>query len=402
MCSVLLLLASPARAESASTFLWVECEGTHRTLDSLASVNELLRDAKAWGVDTLFVQVYRGGKAWFASTLADASPCENFKKREGKDMLQYLLEQAHGQGLQVHAWINCFRLAKDPRSPVIRRLGARIITRDNKGRSMLDYPNLQLPGEENKYYEADATGYWMDPGDPDVQEYLVKVFRELMHKYPSLDGIQLDFVRLPYVVPFSPGARFPKGITYGYGTRSVERFRAATKWDPLRWDGASASALAWDDWRRDQITQFVCKIHKMQRELLPQGRLSAAVICWGDRAYLTAFQDWRSWLMEADVDFVAIMNYSLETKLFSQVLRADFAFARVRPVWVGIGAYLFGEREAVLKDQIKETLGQLRENGKGALGFFSYDSLKQTPRLIKIIQDTLGAQRSAAKVPVHA
>ena len=391
---VIFVSPHPASAQTRSVFLWVECEGTNRTLDSLGHVQGLLADAKAWGIDTLFVQVYRGDKAWFDCRACDASPLAEFQRREGKDMLHYLLDQAHRQGIGVFAWVNCFRLSKDPNGPLIRKLGKRIITRDNKGRSMLSYPNLQLPGEDNKYYEADSTGYWMDPGDPDAQNHLLTVFRELMTKYPSLDGVQLDFVRLPYVVPFSPGARFPKGITYGYGERSVARFRAATKWDPLHWDGSSASALAWDDWRRNQITEFVRKVHGLQRELLPKGRLSAAVLCWGDRAFLSAFQDWRSWLLDGDLDFVAIMNYSIETKLFSHVTREAFAFARVRPVWIGLGPYLLGQRENIFRAQVEDTLQQLWENNKGALGFFSYDSLKQTPQLIPILKSTIAKNGS--------
>ncbi len=375
---------------SPHSFLWVECEGTNRTLDSIAHVDGLLKDARDWGIDTLFVQVYRGDKAWFESGLCDDSPRAAFRKKEGRDMLAYLLDSAHSQGMQVHAWVNTFRAGKDPEAGVIRKLGKRVVTRDNNGRSMLDYPGLQLPGADNNYYEADGTGYWLDPGDTAVQDYLLAILRELMKKYPTLDGLQLDFIRLPFVVPFSPGARFPKGITYGYGVRSVERFRAATKSDPLHWDGATASAVAWDDWRRDQISSFVVKVQKEMRRNLPSAKLSAAVVCYGDRAYLSAFQDWRGWLEAGSVDFVTIMNYSVEEKLCSQVTREALAFSRYRPVWVGLGSYLLAQREKVFEMQLKDGLEQLREIGKGEIGFFSYDSLKLAPALVEIIKKRKG------------
>ncbi len=383
--------AGPAGKSTASEHrvaraLWVECEGTNRTLDSVSRIDTMIQDAKSWGIDTLFIQVYRGDRAWFSSGVTDDTPCEKFEKLEKRDMLQYLLDAAHRQGIRVHAWCNVFRVGKDPKANIIKNLGRRVVTCDNKGRSMMEYPQLQLPGKDNLYYEADGTGYWLEPGDPDVQNYLLNVLRKLITKYPALDGVQLDFIRLPFVVPFSPGARFPKGITYGYGLRSVERFRAHTRWDPLKWDGATASAQAWDDWRRDQITAFVRKARKALKEIQPRAQMSAAVLCWGDRAYLTAFQDWRGWLWEGDVDFVAIMNYSVEAKLSSYVTRTALAFARVRPVWVGLGAYLLGTREKVFSQQIRDTLGQLVENNKGGIGFFSYDSLKLTPHLVNVMR----------------
>lgn len=381
-----------AAAEPISKFLWVECEGTNRTLDSVANVDAMLRDAKAWGMNAIFVQIYRGDRAWFDSDICDAAPYAAFRKKERKDMLQYVLDSAHKQGIKVYAWFNTFRIGKDPKARVLRKLGRDAVTRDNKGRSLLDYPKLQLPGNENTYYEADGTGYWLEPGDPGVQDYLLSLIRELTSKYPELDGVQLDFIRLPYVVPFSPGARFPKGITYGYGKRSVERFRAATKWDPLHWDGSTASAMAWDDWRRNQITEFVRKVRKEVRKRLPQGTLSAAVLCWGDRAYLTAYQDWRSWLTDGDVDFVGLMNYSMEIKFFSQLTRSAMAFADKGQIWVGLGPYLLEKREPVFKGQIEDTLKQLRENQKGGIGFFSYDSLLLAKNLVQIMKKEMASE----------
>ena len=60
--------ASPGGAPSpAVRGLWVLAEGSVRVLDDPARVAPLLERAKRLGVTDLFVQVYRGGRAWYAT-----------------------------------------------------------------------------------------------------------------------------------------------------------------------------------------------------------------------------------------------------------------------------------------------------------------------------------------------
>ena len=39
-----------------------------------------------------------------------------------------------------------------------------------------------------------VTAYYLDPGSPDVQEYLLSIVRELVTNYP-IDGIHFDYIR---------------------------------------------------------------------------------------------------------------------------------------------------------------------------------------------------------------
>ena len=49
-----------------------------------------------------------------------------------------------------------------------------------------------------------------------------------MTKYPTLDGVHLDYIRHPDVLPFVPGARFGVGLEFGYGAASRARFERET------------------------------------------------------------------------------------------------------------------------------------------------------------------------------
>ena len=70
--------------------MWVLCQGSQRVLEHPDRIPMLIDDALALGVTDLFVQVYRGGRAWFDSSLADPSP---YKK----------IVDAHGGTLSVQS-----------------------------------------------------------------------------------------------------------------------------------------------------------------------------------------------------------------------------------------------------------------------------------------------------------
>ena len=63
----------------------------------------LLSDASALEVTDLFVQVYRGGRAWYDASLADSGPYRAMVQSQGADPLRALIAEAHARGLRVHA-----------------------------------------------------------------------------------------------------------------------------------------------------------------------------------------------------------------------------------------------------------------------------------------------------------
>ncbi|MDA1001412.1 MAG: hypothetical protein O2807_12975, partial [bacterium] len=140
--ALLLALAAAAGCTRYGTFLWgdfevglwVQAEGTNRTLDSVQKMDRLISQARASGVTDLYVQVYRSGRAWFPTRLADDRPA----RRAGRDPLAYLLEKAGP--LRVHAWINAFALARNAEAPIIRELGPGAVLHDQHGRSLQSYP----------------------------------------------------------------------------------------------------------------------------------------------------------------------------------------------------------------------------------------------------------------------
>jgi hypothetical protein len=197
-------------------------------LDDPARIPKLIADARALGTTDLFVQVYRGGRSWFDSELADASPHRSTRERTGTDALARLLDAAHANGLRVHAWMNALSLSENRNAAILARLGPDAVQVDRRGRSVLTYPDLEVPPPDRAYYRMGTRQVWLDPAAPSVPDTLAAIVAELVTRYPTLDGVHLDYIRHPDVLPFSPGSRFGVGLDFGYGAASRARFERET------------------------------------------------------------------------------------------------------------------------------------------------------------------------------
>ncbi|MFP6640127.1 MAG: hypothetical protein VCC04_07780, partial [Myxococcota bacterium] len=74
---------SPLVSTPQPVGIWVLAEGSKRVLEDTARVEPLLDTAEQLGVSDLFVQVYRGGRSWYPSELADPTPFEQAAHAEG-------------------------------------------------------------------------------------------------------------------------------------------------------------------------------------------------------------------------------------------------------------------------------------------------------------------------------
>jgi uncharacterized lipoprotein YddW (UPF0748 family) len=368
--------AEPRRA------LWVLAEGDRRVLDHPDRVPELVRDARALGASDLFVQVYRAGRAWYDSDLADPTPYRHVREASGVDSLALLLERAHGEGLRVHAWVNVLSLARNEDAPIVRRVGPSAILVDREGRSLLDYPDYEIPKPERSYYRMGTPGLYLDPAAPGVAEDLIAIFTELVTRYPTLDGLHLDYIRYPDVLPFSPGTRFGVGLDFGYGEATRRRFQQETgKRAPL---GRSIeNADAWDAWRRDRLSELVQGIADAARTARPGIALSAAVWTYADRAYLVLGQDWRAWLERDWLDFAVPMSYTRDDRLLRYQAEQFAGLPLAGRIWVGLGTWLFASQPEGALAQIE----LVREAGVRNIALFSYDSIVTAPALDRALRD---------------
>ncbi len=345
--------------------LWVSVIEEKAVLGDRKKIDELVRFSKRQGFDTLFVQVYRAGEAWLPSAGKDPS-------------VGYLIREAHANRIEVHAWINALSVAENRNAPILEKYGEGVLTRDQHGdlplregeketgRDSLDSPSGQFELERQLFLE---------PGDARVREYLSGAVDEIVATYPGLDGIHFDYIRYPGVVPFVPGSRFNNlGLTYGYAEYNIRRFKDKTGIDPRKVAGQREDAAAWDQWKRDQVTDTLKALVRSARKVNPKLRISCAVLPSLDRFYEGAFQDWPSWLEEGFVDFVVLMNYTDDRRRFRLAGEAAVGMSGdSRRILLGVGSHLLKKGPMEIRDffEVSESLPV------GGIVVFNYTSFRE-------------------------
>jgi uncharacterized lipoprotein YddW (UPF0748 family) len=390
--------AGPAAAPAAETpsagarrGLWVLCEGSQRVLEHPERVETLLADAEALAVTDLFVQVYRAGRAWFRTTLADGAPFAGLARADGSDALAELIRRAHARGLRVHAWVNVLSLASNRQAPILLALGRDAVVVDQKGRSLLDYPELDVPPPDREWLRLGTPAIWLDPAVPGVSERLAVTFGELVRGYPELDGIHLDYVRYPDTLPFSPGTQFGVGLSFGFGEPVRARFLAETgRVAPFA--SSLANAERFDGWRREKLGALVAAIASTARAERPGLLVSAAVIAERERAYRVDLQDWLGWLDARQLDFAVPMLYTRDPSLLRYGVETYAGLARRRALWVGLGSWLFADTPALAVEQLRTASA---EPGLGT-ALFSWDSIRDTPTLLSALATEVARAGPAA------
>lgn len=362
--------------------LWVLAEGSYRVLDDATRIEPLLDRAQRLAATDLFVQVYRGGRAFYRS--AEFVEQRPHPDALGPDVLRSLLDAAHGLDIRVHAWVNVLSLSTRRDARLIDDLGRDAILVDKRGRSVLDYPDYDLPEPDRSFYRMGTRGIYLDPALPAVRERLVATFRDLLVRYPDLDGLHLDYIRHPGVLPFSPGSRFGVGVDFGYGAASRARYRSETgNPDPMddAQPGLVRGSAEWDDWRRQQVTILVEEIARRTREVRPGLVLSAAVIPYVDRAYLSLAQDWRAWLDSGAIDLAMPMVYTLDDRLLRYQLETFAGWPQADRIWPGLGSWLFAGNPARAVTQ----LNLLQSSEFPGEMFFSDDAISESDNLLEAL-----------------
>ena len=256
------------------------------------------------GLNAIIFQVRPTGDSFFESDIFPWSRWLSGTQGRGVpdfDPLEYWIETCHANDIELHAWLNPFRIihtstnSSDPNT----------LAPDHPVRLR---PDLAVGWSTS----GGNAGLFLDPGLPEARQLIIDGIAEIVTKY-DVDGIHIDDY-------FYPGTNFNDAASYSrYG-----------------------NGMDLSDWRRENVNKLIKDVQAVIRELNAEldknvrWGISPTAI-WkngandpngvpttrGQESYHAMYADTRRWVMEEWVDYICPQIYwyiGFETAGFEPIL----------------------------------------------------------------------------------
>ncbi|KAA0966919.1 family 10 glycosylhydrolase [Sporosarcina sp. ANT_H38] len=290
-----------------------------------AWVQKTLDQLKANKFNAVIYQVKPTNDALYPSKLAPWSSYITGGKQgknPGYDPLLIMINEAHKRGMELHAWINPYRVTMPGQT--LASLAPNNVARTNP-----------------KWVVKYGKQYYLNPGLPEVQNYLISTVEELVAKY-DIDAVHMDDYFYPYKIKnevFPDQAAFKK-----YG----------------------ASFKKNSDWRRDNVNRLVKRVYSSIKTIKPHVQFGISPFgVWRNRSqdptgsntragvtnYDDLYADTRQWIKDGSIDYItpqiywsntfSVARYSTLLDWWSAEVQT---YADVHPVnlYIGLADYKVG------------------------------------------------------------
>lgn len=323
--------------------VWLRPTETNPT-DIVSSVQKI----KAAGIDNIFIETYFHGRTIFPSkVMEDYGFVKQYEKFAGFDPLSVWISEAHKNGMKVHIWFETFYVGNNPPYTNMKNILA----------VKPEWGNKTLSGSNSSGATPSASehnGYFLDPSNIDVQEFLAKLIWEIMTTY-NPDGINLDYIRYPQAISSSPSGN------WGYTENARSLFNQQYGVDPVTLKVTDPLWSAWNNFRRSQVTGFVKKIGDMCKE---KGiYLSAVIFPDKNVAYSRKLQDWGTWSQNRYLQGFTPLFLTCDHKTFTSQVKTVLNYKSPETdLFAGLFVTFMGGSEEDLIRQIHESR-KLNVNG---------------------------------------
>lgn len=335
-----------------------------------AQADTILDNCRDLGMNAVFLQVRPSCDAIYPSRLYPYSsyltgtqgkaPADDF------DTLAYWIEGAHSRGMQLHAWINPYRVSTDANA---------VLSPDNPARLYPDW----LIRHKNALY--------LDPGIPDAKKYVIDGVREIIENY-DVDGIHFDDY-------FYPDSNFDDSASYNkYGNGA----------DKAEWRRSNTDAL---------IRETGEAVRKSKKKIsfgvspsgiwANKGQTENGSDTSGTSAYFDMYADTLKWAKENYVDYIAPQIYwyngfkAADYKTLSDWWQSELKDSKTK-LYIGLGDYRLDSASNDTSSPWydgNEILKQMQMNAADGIDgeiHFRYGSIIKN----KVLYDKIKAEYSAA------
>lgn len=330
------------------------------------------------GIDNVFLETYYHGKTIFPSkTMQAYGFTPQYEQFEGIDPLAVWIREAHKRGMKVHTWFETFYAG--PQNP-----------KDNPNSILAKNPSWgnkikkDAESTEPSRSTSEHNAYFLDPANPYVQDFLVKLMEEIITTYKP-DGINLDYIRYPNTVSASEISN------WGYTEFARNDFFMIYGADPINLKRTDALWQEWNNYRREQITNMVKKAGQLGKRT--NTYISAVIFPDRQAALNTKHQDWKVWstreYINAFTPLFLTCDSKTANKMMSDVLKVK---SPNTDFYAGLFVTFMGGSDEDLIRQIHEAR---KVNAKGVI-LFDYAHLNN--KYINTLSKSVFASRS----PQHA
>ena len=353
---------------------WPSAEAVGNSLQQQQEMLFLLDSLQSLGVNAIIFQVRPTADALYYSELEPVSlwltgKTGSWGTQMPYDPLAFVLREAHARDMEVHVWINPYRL------------------------TLKDYP---LPEATAHILKACAFQYnnqwYLDPGKEDTQAWICMVVSDIVSRY-DIDAIHMDDYFYPYPVK---GQSIPDRATYEANQRGFTNI---------------------NDWRRDNVNTIIRELHTVIHSLKPEVQFGISPFgvyrndsTLGIRAGMTNYDDLYAdivlWMKEGWIDYVV-------PQLYWEIGRKGVDYATLARWWadnshgcrlyIGVAPYrLLNQPTAKQKTSAwatgNEIMRQLRFNDsipeiQGECFYSTRPLLKNPRHLCDSLKDRLATER---------
>jgi uncharacterized lipoprotein YddW (UPF0748 family) len=318
-----------------------------QVLYSTEGIKNAVKKCRQNGINHILAVMWNKGRTLYPSKVMQDTfgiPIED--ALNGRDPLRELIDAAHADTIKVYAWMEYGFAAEN------NGFGEHILRMR---------PNWAALGQDGNVVTKNGFK-WMNAFDPSVQSFMMSLLKEVVVKYPDLDGIQGDD-RLP-ALPSECGYNSEVLAQYKKENNGAEPTNPKTD-------------AAWVDWRAGKLNLFAKRIFTELKAIRPAIKISMSpsVFPFSKTEYL---QDWPTWVKEGWVDIISPQLYRYDIaaytnelgKLFTQI-PADKQSLIAPGVLLKLGTYKPSEtflQQMIDENRLKKVNGEV---------FFYYEGLNE-------------------------